>query len=90
MKQDIRPGMNYLYVANKEAGLMIYDISNLASPQVVDSIPASMLNGLEVMNLSQCGNYLYLATGNHFINPQFSGMAIVDIGTPLNAFVTDT
>lgn len=80
----------YLYVANKESGLRIYDMTNINAPALADSIPVSQLNGLQVMNLSQSGNYLYLATGNHFTNPQLSGMAIVDVTDPLTPVVTDT
>ncbi len=83
-------GRPYLYVANKEAGLKIYDITDLNSPQLLTSIPISSLMGLHVMNLSQDGNYLYLALGNHFSNSQSPGMAIVDISKPAEASVIGT
>jgi len=78
----------YLYVANKEYGLTVFDISNLTIPQLVTSIPVSNFDSLEVMNISQHGYYLYLAIGNYF-NPQKSGMAIVDVTNPTTPFVTD-
>jgi hypothetical protein len=72
----------YLYVANKEAGLKIYNISSLSSPVLAGTVPVSAMGGLDVMNLSQSGNYVYLALGNHFNNNQASGMAIVDVSNP--------
>ncbi len=41
------------------------------------------------MNLSQYGNYLHLALGNSFTNPQKAGMAIVDVTNPEAPIVTD-
>ena len=78
----------YLYVAGKEGGLKIYDVTNLTSPQLVKTIPITSLNNLHVMNLSQDGNYLYLALGNHFTNSQNPGMAIIDVSNPPSASVT--
>ncbi len=79
----------YLYVANKSGGLVIHDISNITAPIAIDTIPTSLFDTLDVMNLSQDGNYLYLAVGNHFTNPQSGGMVIIDITDPATASVTD-
>lgn len=79
----------YLYVANKEAGLKIYDISVITSPTLVATVSTNLFANLDVMNISQSGNYLYLAIGNTFTNPQQGGMAIVDITNPLLPVVTD-
>lgn len=88
MKHDVldRP---YLYVANKEAGLKIYNLSNPVSPVLAASVPTKLYDSLEVMNLTQSGNYLFLALGNHFTNPQQGGMAIVDVSNPMEPVVTD-
>lgn len=77
----------YLYVANKEGGLKIYNITNLTSPAEVVTIPISELYGLHVMNLTQSGNYLYLALGNHFTSSQSPGIAIIDVTDPDKAVV---
>lgn len=82
-------GRQYLYVANKEAGLKIYDISVISTPSLVATVPISQYDSLHVMNLFQVGNYLYLAIGNHFNTNQESGMAIVDVTTPSSPVVTD-
>src|SRR5688500_1120661 len=82
MKHDNRPGYSYLYVANKEAGLKIYNVSAMDAPVLVATVPIAALQGLHVMNLEQVGNRLYLALGNHFGASQSPGLAIIDIATP--------
>ncbi|TAL62831.1 MAG: T9SS type A sorting domain-containing protein [Bacteroidetes bacterium] len=79
----------YLYIANKEAGLKIYDISAIATPSLAATVPINLYDSLHVMNVSQSGNYLYLAIGNHFNSTQKSGMAIVDVTNPIAPTVTD-
>lgn len=79
----------YLYVANKEAGLNIYNVSNVVAPSFVANIPTNLFDTLDVMNLSQNGNFLYLALGNSFTNPQKGGMAIIDVTNPTNPVLTD-
>jgi LVIVD repeat len=74
----------YLYVANKEAGLKIYDVTDLKIPKLVATVSTKSFSSLHVMNLTQDGNYIYLAIGNHFNNKQSSGMAIVDVSDPGN------
>ncbi|MDI1356536.1 MAG: T9SS type A sorting domain-containing protein [bacterium] len=86
MMHDIA-GKPFLYIANKEAGLKIYDISIQSSPALVATVPIALLGQLHVMNLTQSGNYLYLALGNTFTNPQKAGMAIVDISSPTSPSV---
>ncbi len=79
----------YLYVANKEAGLRIYRITDLSNPVLVAGVNSDMLDSLDVMNLHQSGNYLYLALGNTFTNPQQAGMAVVDVANPSAPSVKD-
>ncbi len=88
MMHDIN-GKAYLYVANKEAGLKIYDISTITLPTLVKTIPVTSLGNMDVMSLTQNGNYLYLALGNHFNTNQNAGMAIIDIIVPFDASVMD-
>jgi hypothetical protein len=75
-------GKPYLYIASKERGLLVYNISNSSSPYKVDSVPISALNNMEVMNVYAGGNYVYLALGNTFNNNEKPGMAIVDVSDP--------
>ena len=69
----------FLYVANKEAGLKIYAISDMENPVLVKQISLTELASLDVMSLNQDGNYLYLALGNHFNEEQESGLAILTL-----------
>ncbi|MBS1772191.1 MAG: T9SS type A sorting domain-containing protein [Bacteroidetes bacterium] len=75
-------GKSYLYIAGKERGLLIVDITNTSAPKLVDSITTIQLGNMELMSVSQNGNYLYLALGNVFVNSSKPGMAIVDVATP--------
>ncbi len=75
----------FLYVASKEGGLKIYDITDLRAPKLVKTIEISSMNNLHVMNLTQSGNYLYFALGNHFNNSQSPGVAIIDVTDPSGA-----
>ncbi len=79
----------YLYVANKEAGLKIYNINTINSPVLVATVPIILLGSLEVINLTQQNNYVYLALGNIFNTSQNAGMAIVDVSTPEAPIVKD-
>lgn len=83
-------GRPFMYVASKEGGLKIADISNPAAPIPIDTIPASAFNGYHVMSLTQVDSSLYLALGNIYDTPaQGAAMAILNISNPYNAFVTD-
>lgn len=92
MKPD-RQGRPYLYVAQKEGGLKIYDVTQAVAPALVDSVPIAKLLSLQVMSLTQQGDYLYLALGNSFgsaSSTQSPGMAIVDVSDPRHATVLST
>lgn len=81
MRQDNleRP---FLYVAAKDGGLLIYDISGTPTP--VRTIPAGDLDSLHVMSLSQSGQRLFLALGDHW-GEENPGLAIIDISDPRQA-----
>ena len=58
----------YLYVAAKDGGLLIFDISVITIPVLSQTLDISHFDSLHVMNVYQQGNYLYLALGNFFGN----------------------
>jgi hypothetical protein len=90
MAMSIEPdqqGRNYMYVAGKEQGLLIYDISG--TPSKIKTITKNQLDTLDVMSVTQSGNYLYLALGNSLGTGEYSGMAIVDVSTPASAVISD-
>ena len=75
----------FLYVAAKEAGLQIYNLTN--APRLVRAIPISALASLHVMSLSQVGNRIYLALGNHWNKRGTAGLAVIDASNPGEASV---
>lgn len=77
MRRDTS-GRPWLYVAAKEAGLLIYDVS--AAPRLLRMLPAAAFEGLDVMSLAQAGGRLYLALGNHWGRVEYAGVAVVDVG----------
>ncbi len=80
----------YCYVAGKEGGLSIYNISNIQSPQLAYNVSPSQFDSLDIMYLVQDSIYLYVALGNFFgTNPENPGMAILDISVPANPQVLD-
>ncbi len=88
-RRDSTPSKPYLYVAAKAQGLQIYNISSLAAPVFASSVAVSALNNLDVNNMTQAGNYLYLALGSIFSSTaQSSGLAIVNVSNPNSPTVT--
>lgn len=49
----------YLYVASRNGGLQVFDVSSPDTGIVVKTLPTSLFNNLEVMNVCQRGNYLF-------------------------------
>ncbi len=77
-------GRDSLYVALKNGGLGILDISKSdVAPQSLARISTSELGGLDVMHLVQQDNLLYLALGD-FFNAKGSpaGLAVVSVSDP--------
>ena len=78
----------YLYVAANEGGLLIFDVK--AAPRLVHSIPASKLASLNPMSLSQVGNRLHLALGNHWDKRGVAALAVIEVEKPAEATVAGT
>ena len=77
-------GRPFLYVAAKEGGLRIYDVSG--APVLVGTIPVASMGSLHVMSLFQSGQRLYLALGTHFFGTkQGAGLAVIDVSDPTRA-----
>lgn len=84
------PNRPYLYVANKEGGLKVYNVTTMSAPVLAASIATTSFGGLHVMNLDLQGDYLYLALGNSFTNPQSAGLAVVSVSNVNQCVVTYT
>ncbi|MBL8809911.1 MAG: hypothetical protein JNM43_07035 [Planctomycetaceae bacterium] len=78
-------GRSFLYVAAKEGGFRIFDVSR--SPVLTKTIPIKELDSLHVMSLTQSGRRIYLALGNHWGRHESVGLAIVDVQNPKAARV---
>lgn len=86
MQSDDR-GYGALYVANKEAGLRVYELTD--PPQEIGHIPATQLGNTDVMSVTSKDSTVYLALGNHFTDDELSGMAIVDVADPTAPVLLD-
>jgi hypothetical protein len=78
-------GRSVLYVAVKDDGLRIYDLSG--SPTPVCTLRAAAFKNMHVMNLAQDGERLYVALGNHWGASSGAGLAVVDVHDPRHAAV---
>ncbi|MEI8380842.1 MAG: hypothetical protein WCJ09_11980 [Planctomycetota bacterium] len=77
-------GRDSLYVALKNGGLGILDISRPdVAPRNLARIGTNELGGLDVMHLTQQDNLLYLALGDFFdVKGSPAGLAVVSVADP--------
>jgi hypothetical protein len=77
-------GRDCLYVAMKNGGLAILDISKSGvAPKEVAVIPTTQLGDLEVMHLTQRKDLLFLALGDFFnAKGAHAGLAVVNVAKP--------
>lgn len=79
----------YIYTANKEYGVILFDFSELQNLTPVRTFTVQQFQGLKPTDLIQQGNYLYIALGAFGgLSPQPAGLAIIDISDPKNATIT--
>jgi len=83
-------GRPYLYAAIKNGGLLVLRLGQAKTgPQAVARLNTSTFANLDVMNLVQRGDYLYLALGSFFsARGSKAGLAIVSIKHPRQPKVT--
>lgn len=79
----------YLYTANVEYGLRIYDINDPASPQEVVAQWPPVFGGLKPTNLFQDGYLLFVALGGFQGATQSAGLAILDVADPEGPVILD-
>lgn len=73
---DVAVSGNYAYLAATDRGMLVIDISNISSPQLVAEYKGCRAQGLTVD-----GNYAYIVNSSNLLH-------IVDIGTPTNPVMT--
>jgi hypothetical protein len=82
-------GRPYLYVANKEGGVLVMNTSRPSLPVVESAVPRSKLSGLDAMAVTQQGHYLFVALGDFFdIKGARVGLGIIDVSKPAAPAVT--
>lgn len=81
---------NYFYFANKEDGVKIFVHNEPADPVQIKHFTHDSLGGMDAMNIFQLDSFLYVALGDFFsTESKPTGVAIIDISNPQNAFITD-
>lgn len=80
----------YVFSASNELGLICFDINDIDNPTPVDTITTQQLDGLNVSNLHQVDDIVYLALGGFqgFV-PQDAGCAAIDVSDPENMEILD-
>ncbi|MFN8278710.1 MAG: hypothetical protein U0V49_00350 [Saprospiraceae bacterium] len=84
-----RLGRPYVYLATKELGLVIFDISDRLHPFPVDSITVAQLGNLKATGVSQEGAHLLISLGDFQGAGEKAGLAIFDISNPLQPLLLD-
>ena len=79
----------YLYTADVEHGLRIYDINDPMDPQEVVAQWPPVFGGLKPTNLFQEGDLLFVALGGFQGITQNAGLAILDVADPANPVLLD-
>jgi hypothetical protein len=85
-----RNGSAYLYSANMEAGLGIYDLSTAGQILPVLNMSISNFDSLDISCLKQRNNSLFLGIGDFQTNTNHaSGLAILDVSDPAAPLLKD-
>jgi len=85
-----RRGIDFLYSANMEFGLGIYDIADTSQIVPVLNIPIADFDSLDVSNIKQRNNSLFAGIGDFQVNTnRASGLAILDISNPASPIFKD-
>ena len=78
----------YLYTANKEYGVIIFDFSDPKDLKSVRTFSVQQFQNLKPTDLVQQGNYLYVSLGEfQGLFAQSAGLAVIDISDPENAVI---
>ena len=77
--QQQRP---FIYVAGKEGGLIIFDASDMENLEIQGRFPTSSFLKMQVMDITQEDNFLYLALGNASGFKETPGLGVVDVSDP--------
>ena len=79
----------YLYTANVELGVVVFDISDIQNPIPVDTVLPSELGGLKPTNLWHQNGLLYASVGGIQGLAQDAGLAIFDVSDLTDLSILD-
>ncbi|MEO8067808.1 MAG: hypothetical protein ABI599_08970 [Flavobacteriales bacterium] len=79
----------YLYTANIEYGLRVFDITDITAPADILDLWPPAFGGLKPTNLLQENDLLYVSLGGFQGSTQNAGLAILDVSDPANAILLD-
>ena len=83
-----RSGRPYIYTANKEYGVVVFDFSNPPDIKPARTFSVEQFQNLKPTDLVQQGDYLYVALGGFDgVFTQSAGLAVLDVSDPENAAV---
>ena len=87
---DKRDGQHYLYSANMEFGLGIYDTADPTLLSTVQNLGIATFDNLDVSTVEQRNNSLFVGIGDFQVKDNVaSGLAILDITDPETPVVKD-
>ena len=75
-------GRPFLYVAQKEGGISVFNVADTNEPILVARIDADAMNGSHATSLTQRGDRVFVALGDIFKRDQAPGLAIIDVSVP--------
>lgn len=78
----------YLYTANKEYGVIVFDYSNPLDLKPVRTFTTQQFQNLKPTDLVQQGNYLYVSLGEfQGLATQSAGLTVIDLSNPAAAVI---
>lgn len=79
-----RMGRPYVYMATKQLGVVVFDVSEPMDPLPVDTVSVAALGGLRATGLTQREQTLYVSLGEFTGVTERAGLAILDVSQPQN------
>ncbi|MGB4849024.1 MAG: T9SS type A sorting domain-containing protein [Saprospiraceae bacterium] len=84
-----KTGKPFVYLAAKDAGIIVYDISDPGTAVLTANVPTSDFSGFDAINLVQDSVYLYVTLGDIWNDQEESGLAIIDVTDPSKPIALD-
>ncbi|MBP8725365.1 MAG: hypothetical protein KBF37_03495 [Saprospiraceae bacterium] len=79
-----RMGRPYVYMATKQLGVVVFDVSEPMDPFPVDTLTVAAMGGLRATGLAQRDQTLFVSLGEFTGVTERAGLAILDVSQPEN------